>query len=53
MASDNHTTLACELEVGGHSTSVDLADEGAGRVPDMDTITAASIDTALGVGVNT
>lgn len=53
LSSDNHPSLSGELEVGSNSSGVDLANELARGVPDMDTITAASIHTALGISMDT
>lgn len=53
LASNNHTSLTSKLEVGSCGSGVDLADELAGGVPDVDTITATSIDATLGVSVDT
>jgi hypothetical protein len=53
LSCDDHATLASKLEVGRSGTCVDLADELARGVPDVDTVTAARVDAALGVGVDT
>lgn len=53
LSSDNHPSLSSKLEVGSNSSGVDLANELASGVPDVDTITAASVHTALGVSMDT
>lgn len=40
-----------DLEVCAGRAEVDLADELTGRIPDVHTVTAASVDIALGVTV--
>lgn len=47
LTSDDHASLAGELKVGGDDTGVDLADELAGGVPDVDAVAAAGVDAAL------
>lgn len=44
---------AGKLEIGDASTQVNLADQLARGVPDVHAVAAASVDVALGVGVNT
>jgi hypothetical protein len=53
LSSNNHASLTGELEVSSNSASVDLANELARSIPHPDTIASASVDTTLGVGVNT
>lgn len=53
LASDDHTALTSELEVGSCSTGVDLANELSRWVVDPNTIAAAGVDTTLGVSVHT
>lgn len=53
LTSDDNASLTSELEISSNSTSVDLADELARGVVHPDTITSASVDTALGVSVHT
>lgn len=53
LTSNDHASLASKLEVGSNSARVDLTDQLARGVPDMDTITAARVDTASRVSVDT
>lgn len=47
LAGDDHAALAGELKVGGDGARVDLADELARGVPDVDAVAAAGVDAAL------
>ena len=53
LTSNNHAALSSKLEVSSSSSGVNLADKLARGVPDVDTVTATSIDTTLGVSVDT
>ena len=53
LAHDGEAAVARKLEVGSGAAGVDLADELAGGVPDLNAITAAAIDVALAVDVDT
>jgi hypothetical protein len=53
LAHDGEAAVACKLEVGGGTTRVDLANELARGVPDLDAVAAAGVDVALGVDVDT
>lgn len=43
---------AGKLEIGDASTQVNLADQLARGIPDVDAVANAGVDVALGVGVN-
>lgn len=53
LSRDDHPSLTSKLEVRSNSSGIDLADELARGVPDVDTIAATGINTALGIGMNT
>lgn len=53
LAHDGEAAIAGKLEVGGGAAGVDLANELARGVPDLDAVAAAGVDVALGVDVNT
>lgn len=49
---NDHPSVARELEVRRRGARVDLADELAGRVPDVDAVVATSVDVSLCVAVD-
>lgn len=53
LTGDDHAALASELEVGGGGAGVDLANQLARLVEDVHAVTAASVDAASGIGVDT
>lgn len=53
LAHDGEAAIAGKLEVGGGAARVDLSNQLARRVPDLDAVAAAGVDVALGVDVNT
>jgi hypothetical protein len=53
LPSNNHASFTGKLEVSSNSAGVDLANELARSIPHPNTIAGASVDTALGVGMNT
>lgn len=53
LGADDHPAVARKLKVRAGSAQVDLAEELAGGVPDLDTVAAARVDVAVGVGVHT
>lgn len=48
---ENDNPPISELEVGARVGNVDLAEQRAGGVPDVDTVSQPSVDITLGVGV--
>lgn len=52
LGADDHPAVARKLEVGAARAQVDLADELARGVPDLDAVAAARVDVAVGVGVH-
>lgn len=53
LSSDNHSAISSELEIGSCCASVNLTNEFAGRIENMNTIATTSVDTADRVSVNT
>lgn len=52
LSADDHPALARELEVRAGAPKVDLAEELARGVPDLDAVAAARVDVAVAVGVH-
>jgi len=53
LSADDHSTLSSEVEIRRSGSDVDLPDELTRWIPNLNTITAASIDVAPGVAVDT
>ena len=53
LGADDHSAVASELEVRAGGAQVNLAEELARGVPDLDAVAAARVNIAVGVGVYT
>lgn len=52
LRGDDHAPLADEAEVGREAAEVDLAQQLAGRVPDVHAVADAGVDVAVRVAVD-
>ena len=53
LTGNDQAAATDKLEVGSSPASVNLANQLARRVPDVDTITNTGVDVALAIGVDT